>query len=328
MVRTSVVVVWLSALIPGFGFQAPSDDARAVIVPRHKVERAPTSIETPSAVVRVDSSLVLVPVHVTTVVGAPVANLTRENFQIFEDGVEQKITQFAKDDAPVSVALVFDASGSMKNKLQRSAEAAAALFQSPNPEDEFCLVEFNWKPRLVVPFTADLRGLSHEIIRIKATGRTSLLDAIYLALTETKAAHNTRKAIVVLSDGGDNWSRHSLHAVKNALLESDVQVYAMGIYDSDYLQKRAAEERNGPRLLGDLAEQTGGREYAVDNLDDLPAIGARIGAELRTQYLLGYSPANKTRDGKYRRVRVRVTPPPELPRLHIDYRQGYYSVAE
>ena len=144
---------------------------------------------------------------------------------------------------------------------------------------------------------------------------------------QMKHARNTRKALVIVSDGGDNRSRHTEREIKNAMLESDVQVYAMGIFDPEDTRKHSLEEQNGPKLLEQLAEQTGGREYPVTSLDDLPAISARIGNQLRNQYLLGYSPANSERDGKYRTIHLSVAPNTEAPDLRIYYRHGYYAPA-
>src|SRR5262249_33270623 len=153
--------------------------------------------------------------------------------------------------------------------------------------------------------------------RVKPFGRTALLDAIRLALSEMKSARNTRKAILILSDGGDNRSRHSEAEIARLASESDAQVYSLGIFDPEDSPKRTREERNGPRLLTELAEQTGGRHFPVQDLDELPDICARISAEFRNQYVLGYSPANTARDGKYRRVRVLVAAPPKAPALRV-----------
>ncbi len=206
---------------------------------------------------RVDSSLVLIPVHVTTPGGAAVATLSKDSFQLFEDGVEQKITLFAKEDAPLSVGVVFDASGSMQNKIRKSSEAAATFFKTANADDEFFLVEFNDRAKLTVPFTSDSDEIYKRIAQTKAFGRTSLLDAIHLAAVEMKHARNLRKALVIFSDGGDNRSRYTESEIRNAMLESDVQVYAMGIFNHDDPRKLSREEQNGPQLLNDLAEQTG-----------------------------------------------------------------------
>jgi Ca-activated chloride channel homolog len=289
---------------------------------------AKPAAELPSAHLRIDTSLVLIPVHVTTPLGISVTDLSKSNFRVFEDNIEQPVTHFAKDDAPLSIGLVFDASASMRNKLHKSSEAAAAFFKTANREDEFFLIEFNERPHLAIPFTFDSDELYQRIVHTRTAGRTSLLDAIHMAIQQMKKAANTRKAIVIVSDGGDNCSRYSVGQIKGALMESDLQVYAMGIFDlDDKPKKRAPEEVNGPRLLNELAELTGGRHYPINDLDELPRISERIGLELRNQYLLGYSPANMERDGKYRKIKLDIVPPPEMPPLKAQYRQGYYAPA-
>lgn len=293
------------------------------VKPRVAVDRA-----TQRADLRVDVPLVLIPVNVTSPLGVSVTGLNKENFRVFEDGVEQKIANFANEDGPVSIGLLLDASGSMANKMEKSREAARELFKTANSDDEFFLIEFNERPKLTVPFTRDANDLYRRLVRAKPAGRTSLLDALHLALAQMKSARNSRKAIVLLSDGGDNHSRHTESEIKNAVRETDVQIYAMGIFDSDYALKLTAEERNGPYLLSDLARETGGRHLPVKKLNDLPAACSRIGAELHNQYLLGYVPANTARDGKYRKVVVTTLPPPNLPPLKTHFRPGYIAPAE
>jgi Ca-activated chloride channel homolog len=318
----------LQFCVTAMAWHALCADDRVEIVPRARPTSSAGATDAHTASIRVDSSLVLIPVHVTTPLGASVTNLARENFQLFEENAPQTITLFANDDAPMSIGLLFDASGSMKNKRQKVSQAAASFFKTANKEDEFFLVQFNDRAKLVVPFTPDVDELYSRIAGVRPFGRTALLDGVHVGLEHMKKARNLRKALVILSDGGDNWSRHNVREVKNALLESDVQVYAMGIFDADSSSHHAREEREGPTLLDDLAGQTGGLLYSVNNLDDLPAISARISRELRTQYLLGYSPTHPVRDGKYRRVEVKLSVPKEMPGLRAYYRSGYYSVAQ
>jgi VWFA-related protein len=247
--------------------------------------------------------MVLVPVHAVSATGANVTDLAAANFRVFEDGVEQKITYFSQDDAALSVGLVFDSSGSMSNKIRKSANAAAAFFKPANTRDEFFLIEFGERPKLLTPFTSDSDEVYRKIAHTKAFGRTSLIDAIHLALIQMKNARNSRKAIVILSDGGDNRSRLTRGQIKGALLESDVQLYAMGIFDAGDLLKHTREEQNGPRLLDELAEHTGGRVYTIDNIDDLEAISSQW-ERASQEYLLGYTPSNPSRDGKYHHIKV------------------------
>jgi Ca-activated chloride channel family protein len=320
--RLAVVILVCS---PCWAFQASGVDTAVSIVPRIRPVVSSGQTLLPKADIRVDSALVLVPAQVTNVLGLPITDLNKEDFKVFEDGVEQPITNFAREDAPLSIGLVFDISGSMRNKIQKATEAAAAFFKTSNPQDEFFLVEFGDRPKLTVPFTSDPDEVYDRIAHIKPFGRTSLLDAIHMAMGAMKQARNSRKALVIVSDGGDNRSRHNAREIKTAILESDLQVYAMGIFDPEDAPKHSTEEQNGPKLLTELADESGGREYPVTSLNDLPSISARIGNQLRNQYLLGYSPLNGERDGKYRIIQVRVSRRAEIPDLHVYYRHGYYS---
>ena len=239
--------------------------------------------------------------------------------------MEQEIKQFSSEDAPLSVGIVFDTSGSMGAKLQKSRQAVVQFFKTANPEDEFFLVQFNDRPVLAVPFTRNIEEIQNQLTFTQSKGRTALLDGIYLAMNHMKKAHNPRKALVVISDGGDNSSRYTESEIKNAVREADVQIYAIGIFEPMGSRGRTAEEMAGPGLLTEIAEQTGGRHFPVDNLNELPDVAAKIGIELRNQYVLGYSPKNQERDGKYRRVSVKLVQPRGLPPLKAFFRLGYYA---
>ncbi len=275
--------------------------------------------------IRIDTELVLINVTVTDPLNRFVTGLEKEHFKLFEDKVQQTIAQFSSEDAPLSVGLVFDTSGSMGAKLQKSRMAAAEFFKTSNPEDEYFLVTFNDRPKLATPFTHELEEVQNALTFTESKGRTALLDAVYLAMNTMHKAHNPRKAILLISDGGDNSSRYTESEIKNAVREADVQIYAIGIVEPLASRGRTAEELNGPNLLAQLAEQTGGRAFQVENINELPDVAAKIGVELRNQYLLGYAPTNKTKDGKYRHVQVKLVQPRGLPPLKAYYRLGYYA---
>src|SRR5581483_10613080 len=264
------LTVTLFASSHAWAFQASGIETAVSIVPHLRPSAPSGQALLPKADIRVDTALVLVPAQVTDIVGAPVTDLRKDDFKMFEDGVEQPITNFSREDAPLSIGLLFDISGSMRNKIKKATEATAEFFKTANPQDEFFLIEFSDRPKLSVPFTSDTNEIYDRIAHTKPFGRTSLLDAIHLAMGEMKHAQNTRKALVIVSDGGDNRSRHTAREIKTAMLESDLQVYAMGIFDSDDAPKHSLEEQNGPKLLEALADESGGREYAVSSLDDLP----------------------------------------------------------
>ncbi len=229
---------------------------------------------------RVNKTVVLINVTVTDPLNRFVTGLEKEHFRLFEDKIEQEITQFSSEDAPISIGLVFDTSGSMGPKLQKSRQAAAEFFKTANPSDEFFLVQFNDRPELTVPFTTDTDKLQSTLTFTQSKGRTALLDSVYLAMHEMKKAHNPRKALLIISDGGDNSSRYTETEIKSAVREADVQIFAIGIFESMASRGRTPEEASGPSLLNELAEQTGGREYPVENVAELPDIAAKIGIEL------------------------------------------------
>jgi Ca-activated chloride channel homolog len=181
---------------------------------------------------------------------------------------------------------------------------------------------------LVQDFTRNLEEIQNKLMFTPPKGRTALLDALYLGLSQMKKAKNPRKALFVISDGGDNNSRYTEVEIKNLVKETDVQIYAIGIYEPIMARGRTPEEAAGQGLLTDVAEQTGGRQYPVDNINELPDIAAKIGAELRNQYVIGYSPMNQERDGKYRRIQVKLVQPRGLPTLRTFAKMGYYAPAQ
>jgi Ca-activated chloride channel family protein len=308
--------------------------AQVLIEPRPRANPAAKSTNPPGVNperahnLRVDTDMVLVPVSVCDGNNRPVTGLEREHFKIFDNKVEQTVTHFAMDDAPMSVGLVFDTSGSMGPKLRRSRMAASAFFHTSNPEDEFFLVEFSDMPKLLVPLTLDPEEIQNQLTFAQSRGRTALLDAIVLAMHEMRRSKLPRKALLIISDGGDNSSRYSASEVRSMVRESDVLVYAIGIFEPFGTRGRSPEEMAGPGMLSDLAEQSGGRHFPVENLEELPDIAAKIGIELRNRYVLGYSPTDRQHDGRYHRVQVKVVPPHGLPPLHAAWRMGYYAPAE
>lgn len=304
---------------------AAQDSAGPAITPRVRGAAANESVVDRRANIRIDTTLVLIPVTVTDPMGRFVTGLDRENFKIYEDKVEQEIRQFSSDDAPLSVGIVFDTSGSMGDKLVKSREAVVQFLKTANPLDEFFLIQFNDRPELMLPFTSETEEIQNRLIFTQSKGRTALLDGVYMAMNQMKKAHNPRKAILIISDGGDNSSRYTESEVKNAVREADVQIYAIGIFEPMASRGRTPEELSGPSLLGEITEQTGGRHFEVDNLAELPDVAAKIGIELRNEYVLGYAPANLKRDGKYRRVQVKLVKTIGMPQLKAIFRTGYYA---
>ena len=302
-----------------------SSDAPASIVPRPKPGSEESSAPQPKANIRADVNVVLVPVTVTDPLNRFVTGLEQDAFEVYEDKVKQKIVSFGSDDAPLSIGIVFDTSASMGPKLERSRLSVAEFFKTANPEDEAFLVEFNDRPQLVVPMTHNLEDIQNRLTFTQSKGRTALLDGIYMALTTMKKARNPRKALIVISDGGDNNSRYTASEVRNLVREADVQIYGIGIYESGPSRGRTPEELSGPEMLRDLSEPTGGRHFVVENLTELPDVAAKIGIELRNQYIVGYSPSNEARDGKYRKIQVKIIQPRGLPLLRPSWRVGRFA---
>jgi Ca-activated chloride channel family protein len=333
-VRSYGILFTLIALLFAFGrlpLQAAADDENISITPRIKpnpAEPKAPEIERGPASLRIDTTLVQINVTVTDPLNRFVTGLEKEHFKLFEDKVEQNILQFSSEDAPLSIGLVFDTSGSMGPKLQKSRQAAAQFFKTANPEDEFFLIEFNDRPELVVPFTGDTEEIQNRLTFAQSKGRTALLDGVYMAMNQMKKARNPRKAILIISDGGDNNSRYTESEIKNTVREADVQIYGIGIFEPMGARGRTPEELSGPGLLSEVAELTGGRSYNVENLNELADIAAKIGIELRNQYVLYYTSKNQARDGKYRHVNVKLVQPRGLPPLKAFFRLGYYAPAQ
>ena len=322
--QVSVGGVAPSVIGASSGAGSTGGDAPASIVPRARPgDEAATPA--PKANLRVDVNRVLVPVTVTDPINRFVTDLDQDVFEIYEDKIKQTIVSFGSEDAPLSIGIVFDTSASMGAKLERSRLSVAEFFKTANPEDEAFLVEFSDRPQLVVPMTHNLEEIQNRLTFTQSKGRTALLDGIYLALNTMKKARNPRKALIVISDGGDNSSRYTSTEVKNLVREADVQIYGIGIYESGGGRGRTPEELSGPEMLRDLSEPTGGRHFVVENMDLLPDVAAKIGIELRNQYIVGYSPTNQARDGKYRKITVKLVPQRGLPTLHASWRTGYFA---
>lgn len=274
---------------------------------------------------KVDVNLVLVPVTITDPMNRLVTGLDKDNFQLFQDKNRETIRDFSTEDAPVSIGLIFDMSGSMGDKIDRAREAVVEFLKTANPQDEFFLITFNDRPDEVSDFTQSIADLQNKLIFTQPKGRTALLDAIYLGMSKMRQARYPRRALLIISDGGDNHSRYTEGEIKSLVREADVTIYAIGIYDHYF---PTPEERLGPELLSEIAENTGGRAFSVDNPNDLADVATKIGIELRNQYVLGYRPKNPVHDGKWHKIKVKLIPPRGLPPLHVHAKSGYYAPSE
>jgi Ca-activated chloride channel homolog len=274
---------------------------------------------------KVDVDLVLVPVTITDPLNRLVTGLDKENFQLFEGNSPQDIKTFSSEDAPVSLGVIFDSSGSMSSKMEQAKDAVVEFFKTANPQDEFFMITFSDEPEEVSDFTSSVNEIQDKLVYAVPRKRTALLDAIYMGISKMRQAKYPKKALLIISDGGDNHSRYTENEIKALVKEADVMIYAIGIYDRYFASQ---EERLGPALLSEITELTGGRAFTIDNPNDLADVATKIGIELRNQYVLGYHPAKIVRDGKWRKIKVKLLPPKGLPPLRVYARMGYYAPVE
>jgi Ca-activated chloride channel family protein len=293
--------------------------------PAPKVPDLDPAFNTHTKPYKKDVELVLVPVTITDPLNRLVTGLDRDNFNLFEGKDRQEIKTFSSEDAPVSIGVVFDMSGSMSSKIERAREAVVEFFKTANPQDEFFMITFADKPEEIADFTSSVDDIQGRLIYTVPRGRTALLDAIYLGVTKMRQAKYPKKALLIISDGGDNHSRYTEGEIKSMVKEADVLIYAIGIYDHYF---PTDEERLGPTLLSDVTELTGGRAFTIDNPNDLADVSTKIGIELRNQYVIGYRPKNPVRDGKWRKIKVKLLPPKGLPPLKVYAKTGYYAPTE
>lgn len=275
--------------------------------------------------VRIDVELALVNITVTDPYNRLVTGLEPDNFRVFEDNVEQEVVTFSSEDVPISVGVILDLSGSMSDKTGKAKEAAIQFFKTSNPQDEFFLIGFNEHAELLSPFTDNVEDLQSRILIASSKGRTALFDAIYLGLSEMRGAHHAKRALLIISDGGDNSSRYNEKDIKRLVREADTQLYSIGIFDPFEYRSRTFEELNGPSLLSGVTGLTGGRAFSVENLNELPDIAGKIGTELRNQYVLGYRPSNKSHDARWRKIKIKLRAPKGLPPLTAYAKAGYYA---
>jgi Ca-activated chloride channel homolog len=304
------------------------------VIPQSKIDvqqppAPPDGIEVRLKPVHVDVSLVVVPVMVTDAKGSPVIGLEKNDFKLFEGEREQRVQYFYSEDAPISVGLIVDMSGSMGKKVARVREAVEEFFKLADPADDYFVITFSSRPKLLANTTQSTEVIESKLGEMKAKGETALADAIYAGLHKLKSAQYRRKALVIISDGGDNASRHSLRSVKNLAKESDAEIYAIDVCDAPgILLTRRLEEKFGKQWLTQVTEATGGRTLAVDNAAKIPDAASKISLELRNQYVLAYRPANADRNREWRKLKVKVTrAATELP-YQVYYRTGYLSRKE
>lgn len=279
-------------------------------------QQTPQKSQTP--LFRIGVETVFLKVSVTDPLNRYVTGLEKEHFKVFEDKVEQTVSHFTTESAPVSVGIIFDVSGSMKdnNNIQKAKNAIVRFLESGNPQDEYALITFNERTSLVQNFTHQSSTVRNQIAFKQAGGRTAVYDAVYMGLDQIKAGQNEKKALILITDGEDNSSRYSVSEVREFAKESDVQIYAIG---------EQGMLGYGRSLIQGIVSLTGGRAFFPNNFNELDYYIDLIHAELRHQYVLGYNPTNKTHDGKWRRIQVKLDPPEGLPKLSVHAKEGYYA---
>jgi Ca-activated chloride channel family protein len=269
--------------------------------------------------------LVMVPVTITDDRNRIITGLNQNNFQLFDGKQRQEIKHFSSEDAPISLGIVLDTSGSMDKKMELARKAVMEFCQSANPLDEFFMVTFGNQPELVTGFTNSTENIQHGLLFAKPNGRTALLDAVSLALHQMRQAQYQRRALLIISDGGDNHSRYTESEIRSMVKEADVQIFAIGIFDRT---TEVPEEIAGPILLKEISRLTGGRGFAIENPSLLPVVAIHIGTVLRNQYVLAYSPEKTPRNGKWHKINIKLTIPKSFCPISIRAKQGYYAPSE
>ena len=270
--------------------------------------------------IRVDVNMALVPVTVLDGAGRSVTGLNQANFRVFDGARQVPIASFGLQDQPITVGLIYDCSRSMAAKFKTAREAPRALFDQLNTDDESFLITISDRADLRQGLTSSFEDIENMLVFTHPEGSTSLVDGIYLGLQQVRQSHNPRRALIVVSDGGDNNSRYTLKELETIAVESDTQIFAMGLYGSP----QSAEEVHGPELLTQLTTRTGGVNFRIQNVEELRTAMAKVGVSLHNQYVLGYYPPADAQSGKYRHIQVVLTVPQGAPTLHLYARSGYF----
>jgi len=279
----------------------------------------------------VDTTLIQIPVSVHDKEGRPINNLSLDQFQVFEDKIQQKIKIFLHEDVPLSVGLVIDNSGSMRNKRERVNSAALAFSRESNPEDETFIVNFDDSAYLEQDFTGSIGDLMDALDNLDTRGETALYNAIYLSVEHVvKEGKRDSKALLVISDGEDNRSKYKFEEVLKQLKESKVTLYAIGLLEDNDQRGglfEASPSKQAKKVLQQFAEATGGVAYFPKSIDEVDDLCRQIARDLRNRYTIGYTPTNLSLDGKWREVSVVVSPPkPVASKMSPPrHKRGYFA---
>ncbi len=283
---------------------------RVAIEPRTRAAAATEEFR--HASFRMDVKLIQIPVTVTDMRDRPVMSLQKSDFRVFEDEVEQPVAAFSMADTVVSTGIVFDSSGSMRSHIDESREAIKQFLTTAVPGDQYFLVRFADSPQLLTPLTPSPDLIAAQLGSLQSHGWTAMNDAIYRSLEEIRRAANPRRVLLVLTDGVDNNSRYSDGELFSLIRESEVSVFAIGLFDR-------------PRFLEKMADETGGKMIWVHKLNELPEAMEKLSLQIRNQYVIGYFSNRAPNDGRYHKVRVEVQPPAGVGQVRTSWRRGYMA---
>lgn len=284
----------------------------------------PTPEDDPNKPIAVRTDLVTLTLTVTDLYGRYVSGLNKNAFSVFDNNQEQEVTFFSDSDAPVSVGILFDVSGSMSgDKIKKARTALQRFITSSHPSDEYFLIAFNSRAELLLDRTRDAEAVLKKLTLVRPAQNTALYDAVYLGLERVTRGTHQKRALLIISDGQDNSSRYNFGEVRRLMKESDVVTYAVGILDGG--DSASSVGMQGQAFLDELSSVSGGKSFYPNTAIEMDEIFERIALELRHQYSIGYTPTNFQPDGKWRKIKVKVKPPRGLPRLTVRGREGYYA---
>jgi Ca-activated chloride channel family protein len=295
---------------------APTGAISGPVVPQVTDDSKPVIVHT---------DLITLTVTVTDTFGRFVTGLGKNAFTVFDDKSQQEITFFSDDDAPVSLGIVFDVSGSMGGeKINKAREALAKFVETSHARDEYFLIGFNNRAQLLLDHTRDSDALLQKLTFVQTRGQTALYDATYLGVERVTRGAHPKRAILLISDGQDNSSRYTFSELRRLLKESDVIIYAIGIVSTGDDSQLGY---GGRAILEELAGVSGGKAFFPSTGAEMNDTFERIALELRTQYSIGYRPTSFANDGKWHKIKIKVQPPRGFPRLFVRGREGYFSNA-
>jgi Ca-activated chloride channel family protein len=300
----------------GAGAQAPSPPAGQ---PAPQASAAASQTDD----LRLNRDVVTLSVTVSDPYGRFVTGLDKTHFEVYDDKIKQDISFFNDDDAPITLGIVYDVSGSMESKVSRSLHALRRFVETSHNDDEYFLVGFNQRAQLLRDFTTSGESVVNSLTLVSTDGRTALYDAAYIGVEKARQGRHQKKALLIISDGQDNNSRYTFSELRDLVREADVQLYAIGIVDLIHDSELGAY---GESVLEELSRSTGGRAFFPSSEEELVDVCTQIALELRHQYSIGYYPSTDVRDGRWHKLKVKVDPPPGLPRLAVRAKEGYFGL--